>query len=286
MKQIIFNTANKSVWLEKIFQIHSEYACKESEDIIIAFDKHIKVDDIEPLHLVTLACTIQYLFDKGHKVFLNRTSNIAIHNYIYNDLDFSAYWRGGKNHVETKNSGNIFNLWRIVDSEKDLYAKHVEEYFKRNYFNEKDLSAISMSLVEAFYNVFDHAYANGNAFSLIKYDEAKHILSVAVADFGVGIANSVRNYDKSFSTDEDAIEWATRDNSTVRSTKRNKGLGLGTILAASSTGRIFSGNGLLLKLKDNIRKIPINFRFPGTLIYLDIDLSTFENEEILETFNW
>lgn len=56
----------------------------------------------------------------------------------------------GKNYVEAKTSRNVFNLWRIVESEKDLYAKKVEDYFKKRYFQNKDLSAISVSLVEAF----------------------------------------------------------------------------------------------------------------------------------------
>ena len=76
-------------------------------------------------------------------------------------------------------SDNIFNLWRIVENQKDAYAIEVEQYFKKNFFRGKDLSIISLSIVEAFYNVFDHADANGNAFSFIKYEGQDEVLRVA-----------------------------------------------------------------------------------------------------------
>ena len=49
---------------------------------------------------------------------------------FYKDLRFSEYWLGQKNHVDANQSTHVFNLWRIKDQEKDLYAKNVEAYFK------------------------------------------------------------------------------------------------------------------------------------------------------------
>lgn len=109
---------------------------------------------------------------------------------------------------------------------------------------------------------------------------------VAIADFGIGITQSVKNYNKSISTDTETIKWALQDHSTVQSTTHNKGLGMGNILAIASTARIVSGNGLLLKRDKSEKFITINFKFPGTLIYMDVDMSTFDDVEILETFNW
>ncbi len=201
-------------------------------------------------------------------------------------MDFAAYWSGGKNHVNANSSANIFNLWRIIESEKDLYAKNVEEYFKRKYFKNKDLSAISVSLVEAFYNVFDHAHANGNAFSIIFYNEEKQELSYAVADFGIGIPTSVKGFIPSFKQDTDAIIWALKDNATVKSTSRNKGFGMSNILSAASQARIISNHGLIHKTENGLKPHHINnFSFPGTLIYLTVNMTEFEDEEVLESFN-
>ena len=118
------------------------------------------------MHLVTLACLIQFLSDHNWQANLS-PNNPSVDDYIYNELRFRDYWLGQKNHVDTADSSHIFNLWRIVDGEKELFAARVEEYLRNNYFKNKDLSAISLSLKEDFYNVFDHASAGNNAFSLI-----------------------------------------------------------------------------------------------------------------------
>ena len=174
---IYFDSSNESDWLYNIAIAYTKYRqqCLRL-NIMLSFSPSINRQTLGPLHLVTLACLIHYLDSKGYIVSMD-TSNTDLYEYIFNDLDFAAYWSGGKNHVNANSSANIFNLWRIIESEKDLYAKNVEEYFKRKYFKNKDLSAISVSLVEAFYNVFDHAHANGNAFSIIFYNEEKQELS-------------------------------------------------------------------------------------------------------------
>lgn len=281
---ITFENTSKGNWLRKIRKIFdSSYISKH---IIFAFDKSIKKEEFLPFHLVTLANVIQYLFDKGNKVYINSDINKDVYEYVYKELKFSEYWSKGKNHVESQNTDNIFNLWRIIDSEKDLYAKNVEEYFKRNYFKDRDLSVITEIMTEAFYNVFDHAKANKNAFSFIKYDEDKETLFAAISDFGIGITQSVKDYDKTITTDKDALKTAIQDNFTVHSTERNHGMWLSNILNGSDTARIFSGKGLVVKIKDCIRVIDTNFGFPGTLIYFEVDLSKTENEEIINDFNW
>lgn len=283
---IYFDSSNESDWLYNIAIAYTKYRqqCLRL-NIMLSFSPSINRQTLGPLHLVTLACLIHYLDSKGYIVSMD-TSNTDLYEYIFNDLDFAAYWSGGKNHVNANSSANIFNLWRIIESEKDLYAKNVEEYFKRKYFKNKDLSAISVSLVEAFYNVFDHAHANGNAFSIIFYNEEKQELSYAVADFGIGIPTSVKGFIPSFKQDTDAIIWALKDNATVKSTSRNKGFGMSNILSAASQARIISNHGLIHKTENGLKPYHINnFSFPGTLIYLTVNMTEFEDEEVLESFN-
>ena len=283
---IYFDSSNESDWLYNIAIAYTKYRqqCLRL-NIMLSFSPSINRQTLGPLHLVTLACLIHYLDSKGYIVSMD-TSNTDLYEYIFNDLDFAAYWSGGKNHVNANSSANIFNLWRIIESEKDLYAKNVEEYFKRKYFKNKDLSAISVSLVEAFYNVFDHAHANGNAFSIIFYNEEKQELSYAVADFGIGIPTSVKRFIPSFKKDTDAKIWALKDNATVKSTSRNKGFGMSNILSAASQARIISNHGLIHKTENGLKPYHINnFSFPGTLIYLTVNMTEFEDEEVLESFN-
>lgn len=285
VKKIIVSSADKGNWLAKISEIYYAFDKVEPHCITFSFDSGIALEQIEPVHLVTFACLIQYLIDKGHSVFMD-TSNSRFHEYIFKELKFAEYWGGGKNHVDASTSDNIFNLWRIVDSEKDLYATKVTDYFNRTDFSDKDLSGLSVSLVEAFYNVFDHARANKNAFLLLRYEPEEKKLRIAISDFGIGIGASVRKFNPSFSSDIEAIQWAIRDHSTVKSTMHNKGLGMGNILAVAENARIFSGYGLLVMRGDSVKPLTMNFKYPGTLIYMDVDLSSFDDIEIIDSFNW
>ncbi|MCR5036016.1 MAG: ATP-binding protein [Bacteroidales bacterium] len=288
-KTIMFQNVDRNDWLKIITDTHDEFQKSignlSGQNVMIDFDTSIIPKDIRPFHLVTLACLIHFMKNHGLKVHLSK-HNEAMFNYIYNDLGFSEYWRGGKDHVDAPGYESIFNLWRITEEGKDLYAPRVEKYLKQTYFIEKDLSAISVGLVEAYYNVFDHAYADGNAFSLIQFDDETSILYVAISDFGIGIAKSVRDYDKSITTDKDAILKALEDNFTIKSTTRNKGMGLSNILAPAKEARIFSHTGLVYK-HDNVTKgFDCDMSYPGTLIYYEIDLSQMENEEIITEFDF
>ena len=92
---------------------------------MFSFADSFSRDRIRPIHLVTYACLIHYIHSKGHQA-AQSYENEDMFDYIFRELNFSSYWSGGKNHVEATKTDSIFNLWRIADSEKDLYAKKVE----------------------------------------------------------------------------------------------------------------------------------------------------------------
>ena len=285
---VLFCNTERMYWLETITEVyelfHDNNQNLADQVIRFDFDEKISSKDIKPFHLVTLACLIHFLYGLEHRVFVSRNNEVS--EYIYKDLGFSEYWRRGKNYVEATSHSSIFNLWRITEEEKDLYAKRIEDYLRRTYFANKDLSVVSVGLVEAYYNVFDHACAKGNAFSLIQFDEETSVLYVAVSDFGIGIAQSVRDYEKNILSDKEAILKAIEDNFTVKSTKRNKGMGLSFIIAPSREARIFSHKGLVYKNGTTIEAYDTDMSFPGTLIYYEIDLSRMEDEEIMSEFDF
>lgn len=282
------NSSDTEIWLKQISEYHNAHSDTGNNDIItIHFPKTTTISELQPFHLVTIACMIEYLKHKGAEVFLSQ-DNPEIADYIYNNLGFKHYWKNGCNHVDALQDDNIFNLWRIVDSEKELYAQNVESYLKKNFFSGKDLSFIHVSLIEAFYNVFDHANANGNAFSLIKFDQTTRILHVAISDFGIGIAESIKNNlnDTNIQNDRDALAYSLLDSVTVKSTKHNKGLGLGNIISSGDRATIFSNFGIFKKDPFSSFCEISTFYFPGTLIFFEVDLNNLDNEEILDTFNW
>lgn len=286
---VLFQDVGRNYWLETITEVYDRFnsnvGVSSIERVIFDFDGFISPKVIKPFHLVTLACLIHFLKGIDMDVYISQ-NNKDVFQYVYNDLGFSEYWRNGKNYVDASNHNDIFNLWRITEEGKDLYAKQVEEYLRRRYFADKDLSAVSVGLVEAYYNVFDHACAQGNAFSLIQFDEETSILYIAISDFGIGIAQSVSNFDKRITNDKDAILRALEDNFTVRSTERNKGMGLSIIIAPAIEARIFSHNGLVYKHDSIIEGFDCKMSFPGTLIYYEIDLSKMDDEEIMNEFDF
>lgn len=280
-KNLFFHSLNKKEWLQAITSARGTYN-RSDKTVHIIFDKHIQPNDLQPIHLVTLACLIQFFADKGCQIFLSN-NNEAVMDMLISRLRFHEYWQGGKNHVDSLDN-NIFNLWRVTEPEKDLYAKNVEHYFKSRFFHDRDLSIISLNMVEAYYNVFDHADAEGNAFSLIKYDQEEDRLHVAICDFGIGIAQSVKNFNKEINNDKEALQKSIEIDFTVGSKSHNKGKGLDNILSSSDVVRIISNNAILIKLGDRIKILDLDFDFNGTLIYFEIRLDETEKEEILDEF--
>lgn len=251
--------------------------------VVFVFNQELLPESVLPIHLVTLACLTQFLCDRQIQVVID-DSNKQMSDYLHYDIGFDRYWNDKEDHVDALLSKNIFNLWRIVDHRKDMFANEVEQYLRRKYFAGKDLSAVHVSLSEAFYNVFDHANAGGNAFTLLQYDEVRRLLYVAVADFGEGIPTSVKSILKERHTDSEALSLSLQDNFTIRSTARNKGFGMGNILSCAKEARIFSNNALAVINGQEQEFHDISFFFPGTLLYFEVDLDSFEDEEILDDF--
>lgn len=191
-------------------------------------------------------------------------------------------------HVESHGDG-IPNFWIIDNAGKEVHSQRIHDYLKRNYFQNKDLGAVKNSLNELYYNVFDHADAGGNAFSFIKYDEHRQKLQIVVCDFGTGIAAKIRSHFPEIATDHEAIEKAMEDSFSTHSQSHNAGLGLGNIRNActdSDALRIISNSGSLYADRKEIIAKATRYEFRGTLVYFDLSLSHFEDEEIITTFEF
>lgn len=279
---VVFETTGRIEWIktiaDKIKQLESQV---EVGDQIIL---HLPSDTekFEAVHLASLACFIEYFHKKG--CIMGVRNNVR--NFLFDKLNWQAYWSDHKDYIEAKDSV-IFNLWRITDEGKEMHSRQVYDFLKRGPFKQKDLSAIPNSLLEAYYNIFDHAEANGIAFSFIRYIEDKQKLSVAICDLGKGIATSVREKYPNIADDSSAIRSAMEDRFTIRSQAHNKGLGLGNIRTSCTEEdklRIISNRGFLTAQREEIDNRENNFNFPGTLIFYDLTLSHFEDEEIIANF--
>ena len=280
--KVVFGSVGRIEWIKTISDSIEQLASR-----VVAGDRMLiqlpsETDNFEAVHLASLACFIEYFHKKGCRMAL--TNNVK--DFIFDKLNWRAYWAGHQDYAESKDL-TIHNLWRITDEGKEIHCLQVYDFLKRGPFKQKDLSAVSNSLLEAYYNIFDHADANGIAFSFIRYIEDKQKLSVAICDFGKGIATSVKEKCPGIEDDSSAIELAMKDRFTIQSKIHNRGLGLGNIRAACTEEdalRIISNRGLLITRRDEIKKRKNSFNFPGTLIFYDLTLSQFEDEEIIPNF--
>ena len=74
---------------------------------------------------------------------------------------------------------------------------------------------------------------------------------------------------------------------TTGSQTHNMGMGLGNIKDTCTEDDILgiiSNNGCLFAKRENMRAYENSFYFPGTLIYYELSLSHFDEEEIIDNF--
>lgn len=280
MKEFKFNSSDRKDWLRDICLLRESIA-DYSDGIVLSFGQF----GIRPEHIAPLACLIEEYVRHGIKV---RLKNDQVGQSLWAKNHLREYWGGKQNYAESEDD-RMLNLQRIIESEKELYGRRVSSYLKNKYFSKKDMTPVDNSLTEICYNIFDHSQADGNAFSMIDFDEDRSELHVAVCDFGKGIAQTVKDFVKEDISDSDAIFRAMEPRFTIGSTSHNGGLGLGNIID-SCTEKDYLwivSNGAIIVLSSSLKRaIPLDFNFRGTLIFYTMSLAHFDNEETIDDFNW
>lgn len=273
-------------WLTSIANAISSYGerVKRGDEICIQLpSQHYQLG---AMHLASMGCLIEYFDKKQCRIRIEGQQDSV--KFFMEKLKWQSYWLYHEDYTSAEDD-SIMNLWRVSENAIESYTQNVCMFLKHGRFRNKDLSAVSNSLLEAYYNIFDHADANGIAFSFIRYLENEEKLSVAICDLGKGIAVSVKEKRPDIIDDGEAIELAMQDRFTSQSKLRNKGLGLGNIRMACTEDdslRIISNRGFLVATRDEIIQRNNNLDFPGTLIFYELSLSHFENEEIIPMFEF
>ena len=278
------HSAKRTEWLRRIMEIRdTDY---QIGDLVSLSFGDLSVSKILPEHIVSLACLVESLTRKKVQVSIFLQEECG--KYFSSTLKLSEYWKGGQDYAQAEQE-TILNLWHIKADKTEEHARRTTEYLKNRFFKNKDLSAVTLSLLEAYYNINDHSRFNGNAFSMLSFDEDTEVLSVAVCDFGIGIAGSVRNFDPSIDDDKTALRKATEANFTVQSTAHNAGMGLYNIKSVCTEDDIMwiiSNEAALGITSKSERAIDLDFNFQGCLLTYSVSLSHFEDEEPLDDFNW
>lgn len=287
IESILFDSTKTVSWLRRISEAQSDIrkGRYDHKRVTVCLSYDISVNDLGPVHLVTFACLIRSLRQRGVSGSIQASSEVI--SFFVEDLHLDRYFSSETPHVTGGSQYNL-NLWRVLSHHFIMYSQHVADYLRRRYFNGKDLSGLKVVLDELYANIADHSESEGLAYSFIKYDEEKEIIKIAFCDFGIGIKASMAKSGLVLETDY--IRQATAKGVTSKSNSHNKGLGL-DIVVSSVCGsgkviRILSGTELFVSYGDgeNDRTWNIDFDFSGTLIYFDIPISSFDDVDYIDEF--
>lgn len=115
----------------------------KSQKVVVNISEEINITDLNPVHLVTLACLVQYLRKNGFSGRIQASPDLIA--YFRDDLHLNDYFSSEVAHVRSESNYNL-NLWRICTEHALMYSQHVSDYLKKTYFKNKDLSALKVVL--------------------------------------------------------------------------------------------------------------------------------------------
>lgn len=285
---IIFRSVkNKNVFFYDVANARRCNIPNGYDGVSIRFPQEAGPEDFEAMQITLLCCLIGEFDKKGYAILFAQNT-YPLRKFLAEEIYIHQYWEENKSdHVEIPDENGL-TLWRVVEKRIVPYSRAVHEFLKRKYFADLDLSALEMALMEMYYNVCDHAQAEGIAFSYIKYQEETGKIYVAVCDFGQGIAQSLRTKYPSFSDDKEAVKQSLKKGISAQTKENNKGMGLNDIvsfLGQDDALRIVSNRAFLICIANKIKKTyDLNFDFCGTLLYFDILVKNFEKEDLVESF--
>src|SRR5690606_13738642 len=156
------------------------------------------------------------------------------------------------------------------------------------------LTTIRTCFGEIFNNIQDHAQESTGCIFAQHYPN-KNQIKIAISDFGIGIPDNIRRINPSLQ-DHYAIEKASEEGFTSRTSPRNLGAGLHTIIenvVNNNNGavHIHSNYGILscIKGEDGVEKYPTLEQgfYPGTFIEVILRTDFIENiTDFEEEFEW
>lgn len=281
---IEFSTAARGEWIQRIVESREliEQGCSE---LHILLKETIALSIFEPMHFVTLSCLID-IAKRGDALIWLTIEDERLRSFVVNDVHLTSYWREKDIPYIREPEQKPYNLWRIKDTTYYNYTLALNTFFQNVYFKGKDLSGLNNCIAELFQNVFDHAEADGTAFSYIEYREEKGVICIAVCDFGKGIPKTLR---EQYPQEKVALEKSLQSGVTAGSKKHNKGYGMQNIMSTmtpSDEMRIISNHAMLFRHNNQNATYDLDYNFKGTLLYITIHIDSFVDEEIIDTFTF
>lgn len=286
------NSVHYSDWAQLIRQNRYDPSITISE-LNIDFSS---LNFIHPYTIVSIACLIEEYSINNIPITFNYAENSRVANYLTN-IRFFEYWQPNFNrdsHTRTINRSNLC-LWHISQPMMEFYIIRAREFYQNNHFDGRDLFGLFLALAELFNNIFDHSGSPIQGYTMTQYFPRNNRITIAVCDFGVGIANKVNNYladnNEQVLEDSAAIKKALESSFSTKSQPHNRGYGLDNLPSSGTGGlHIFANSGRLSFYADGApRRHRLTIPYDGTLVLIHIDtndLPLLEEEFVIDELNF
>lgn len=257
---------------------------------------------IEPAGITTLGNLFEWLIKHGtdtrieYPEVFGRDRHCPI-KYL-DDSNFFLMFLGEKLEESSTVRNTTIPLQKVTyeNSHQWLSATFIPWLASRLGIKISTLTNVEMCMGEIFNNIIDHSTENIGCIFAQHYPN-KNKVTISIADFGVGIPVSIRRVNPDVN-DALALELAIKEGFSSRSTPRNMGAGLHTLIQNVVNGLfgtvdLYSGYGILQtkRINDNISVTSGTTEgyYPGTFLDINFDTTILIEEdqyEEEEEFEW
>lgn len=256
---------------EALARLYAQVHARSPSNIIIDMreTKWLDADMCAPLG--GIVCLLEQKLNRLK--FVNADDKL---NYVLMRNGFLSYHGGEK----------IPDTWDTTIAYR-RFATEDEVAFSSYVFNElmqhsrvvnmhsKAQKDFSKNVSEIFNNASQHARTQLGVFSCGQFFPSQQSLVFTVADMGIGIRQSVKNFLRKNITAVEAIRWAVDGNTTKQGVPGGMGLQHLNWFFASNAGcvRITSGDGYWEKHKGQVHDASLAFSLPGTVVSLEVGVN-------------
>lgn len=255
---------------------------------------------IEPAGVAILSNVIEWLHRRKVKVIFSYPNNTHIAptnviSYLDDSMFFNHYL--GKcltPHAGVRSTTVPLKLVAYDESVSWLKNNFLPWLSDRLSIPVSSLANIDSGFGEIFNNIRDHAEERIGCIYAQHYP-GKDQIKICISDFGVGIPTTIRRVYPDCS-DGDALRIAIKEGISSKSTPRNRGAGLKTlvhniVLNYGGLVQIRSYSGILSLRQNDLGELgehfeEANHKYPGTFIELTLDTTQFSELDEEEEFEW
>jgi hypothetical protein len=276
-------------WLRFIIKNRPKHRFHHKDLYVFDF---CKVEFIFPYHLVSMACLMEEYKLSGAKIRILSDQKSQAGKFI-RWSKFENYWGANfdRNFCLNSRFSNTLPIWKYRQEYIDSFALIAEKFYSNHAIKGKDLSPLRLTVVEALNNITDHSESKVSGFVATQYFKGKSELVISICDFGKGIPNRVNLFQTQNKRlpmkDNLALEEALKRGFSTKSTPRNRGFGLDTILstvkAVDGEIEIVSNRAYFSKkmINSQVNKVSdqLEFSFPGTYLVFKMNMNKFQEIE-------